>query len=432
MKNILFLVLFSLPYLLFSHGNHGNNKLKSWNFNNRESIEASFFMYKDSLVTLELSNHDLLHIPLTDFSDKDQYYIQKKIENISNINQNNKLTNSTIPLKIDSAFAPFKPSISTYWDNTYFYVESLGLPSHKMMVGIADNGWQQQVPITQCYILDNAWSIPLNPVIANTPIPVDDTHFTRGAIAIAVNGIPIFNPYTNTGVDAYLDGQLDNFGGHCGRADDYHYHTAPLHLSSQTSSNLPIAYALDGFPVYGELEPDNTLMYTLDGNNGHFDANGDYHYHGVQNAPYMIANMVGVVTEDASNQIIPQASSTSVRPFTSPLNGALITDCIPNATNNGYLLTYTYQGNGHEINYDWDASGTFTYTFSLSTGFYNEVYNSNPPCNIVTEIKEETMFNQLKVIDIVDVLGRKTKPKKNILLFYIYNDGTVEKKIILE
>jgi len=31
-----------------------------------------------------------------------------------------------------------------------------------------------------------------------------------------------------------------------------------------------------------------------------------------------------------------------------------------------------------------------------------------------------------------DVLGRETKEIKNSLLFYIYNDGTVEKKIILE
>jgi hypothetical protein len=32
----------------------------------------------------------------------------------------------------------------------------------------------------------------------------------------------------------------------------------------------------------------------------------------------------------------------------------------------------------------------------------------------------------------VDLLGRETTPKNNALLFYIYNDGTVEKKIILE
>ena len=37
-----------------------------------------------------------------------------------------------------------------------------------------------------------------------------------------------------------------------------------------------------------------------------------------------------------------------------------------------------------------------------------------------------------QIVRIVDILGRETKEIKNTLLFYIYNDGTVEKKIILD
>jgi hypothetical protein len=38
-----------------------------------------------------------------------------------------------------------------------------------------------------------------------------------------------------------------------------------------------------------------------------------------------------------------------------------------------------------------------------------------------------------KLIKIVDVLGRKTnKLKTNTPLFYIYDDGSVEKKIVVE
>jgi hypothetical protein len=33
---------------------------------------------------------------------------------------------------------------------------------------------------------------------------------------------------------------------------------------------------------------------------------------------------------------------------------------------------------------------------------------------------------------VVDVLGREVKENKNALLLYIYDDGTVEKKIISE
>ena len=36
------------------------------------------------------------------------------------------------------------------------------------------------------------------------------------------------------------------------------------------------------------------------------------------------------------------------------------------------------------------------------------------------------------LIKIIDILGRKSKVIKNQTLFYIYDDGTVEKKIIVE
>jgi hypothetical protein len=35
-----------------------------------------------------------------------------------------------------------------------------------------------------------------------------------------------------------------------------------------------------------------------------------------------------------------------------------------------------------------------------------------------------------KIIAITDLLGRPTKEIKNQLLFYIYNDGTVKRKLI--
>ena len=37
-----------------------------------------------------------------------------------------------------------------------------------------------------------------------------------------------------------------------------------------------------------------------------------------------------------------------------------------------------------------------------------------------------------KLQKIVDVLGREVNPTENTQLFYIYNDGSVEKKIIIE
>ena len=303
------------------------------------------------------------------------------------------ISSITDPLSIDSAFMPFKPKVNTFWDANYFYVESKGIPDHQMMTGITN--WQQQVPIPQCYIGSNAWSIPLNPVIATTPVPVSPQHFLRGAIAIATNGVPIFNPYTNTGVDAYLDGQLDNFGGHCGRGDDYHYHTAPLFLYGQIAPTLPIAFALDGFAVYGSVEPDGSPIIPLDANHGHYGSNGVYHYHGTSSAPYMIGNMVGRVTEDSTLQIVPQAHANPIRPGQNPLQGAVITNCQSNGNNNGYVLSYSLNSQTYSIDYNWTTNGVYSFNFISPSGSTFQSYNGFAQCMVPTainEIKEENIL----------------------------------------
>ena len=286
------------------------------------------------------------------------------------------------PLVLDAAFTPFKPQVSTYWNATYFYVQSKGIPTtHAMMAGITN--WQQQVPIPQCYVGANAWPIPLNPVVAAVPVPVNANHFSRGAVAVAVNGIAIFNPYTNTGADALLDGQLDTFGGHCGMADDYHYHVAPLSLYSQTLATQPIAYGLDGFAVYGPTEPDGLAMTTLDTNHGHYyGPAGVYHYHGSPAAPYMIGNMVGQVTEDATHQIIPQAAARPVRPGQLPLRGATITGCVPNAAANGSAVAYRLNNQSYSLNYNWTTGGLYTFNLVAPTGTTTSTYNGMAPCAV--------------------------------------------------
>ena len=287
---------------------------------------------------------------------------------------------NTSPSFIDSAFNPYKPSVITSWDSTYFYVGSYGIPSptQQMMAGIT--AWNQQVPLPQCYIGSNVWSIPLNPVIADTPIAVTPHTFLRGAIGLAANGVPIFNEYTNTGTDAYLAGQLDSFGGHSGRGDDYHYHIAPLFLQNQGSVILPIAFAFDGFPVYGTLEPNGTAMLPLDTNHGHYGTNGVYHYHGTMKAPYMIGNFVGKVTMDTTLQLVPQPHANPVRGGQPPLNGAVITGCHPNCIN-GYTLIYTVNGQTDSIVYSWTSSGTYTYKFFINgTDTATQTYHGFTPC----------------------------------------------------
>ena len=269
---------------------------------------------------------------------------------------------------IDSAFTSFKPAVSTKWDNTYFYVASSGIPNHNMMIGITN--WQQQVPISQPYTDLNSWSIPLQPVYASIPLSTK-TNLMKGAVAIAVNGIPIFNALNNRGEDSYLIGELDNWGGHCGKGDDYHYHAAPLHLST-TNGFKPIAFALDGFAVYGAKEADGSTMNTLDTCHGHVGTNNVYHYHGTTNYPYVVGAMKGKVTLDPAtaapeNQILPQAFTKPVRPATSPLKGASISDFVAVGTN-GYLLTYKIGTKNGYIKYSWDLSSKYTFTLTDTAG----------------------------------------------------------------
>lgn len=259
---------------------------------------------------------------------------------------------------IDSSFAPFKPHITTRWDSTYFYVESNGMPTQfPPMVGITN--WQQQVPIPQYYSGTNAWSIPLNPVMVASPLSTDKNLFT-GAIGLAINGIPIFNAKNNRGEDSYAIGELDQWGGHCGRADDYHYHIAPLHLQSVVGRNRPIAWALDGFPVYGDLEPDSSSMKPLDANHGH-DWSSTYHYHGTKDYPYMIGAMRGQVTVE-NDQIIPQPRTRGARPATSPLKGAAITEFVQCDTNH-YSLKYQIGNDFFRVIYQWDSQNNYKYIF---------------------------------------------------------------------
>jgi hypothetical protein len=55
-------------------------------------------------------------------------------------------------------------------------------------------------------------------------------------------------------------------------------------------------------------------------------------------------------------------------------------------------------------------------------------------CNNNSTIIEENNTNTTnkELLKVTDLLGRETKGKKNEVLFYIYEDGTVEKKIIIE
>jgi len=506
---VLGILIFSFGKVSAHSARYDNVNTKQWYLQKQHAvIDATFYFSRNDSAFFEKADGAVIGLPIADLTSSDQKFVNTKIVEIERINQKIKQTNlrnttsqnstsqfnlievgliilggliflvlaktnkrlfvpvagalvlvsfigfksgnigkratTTSPTFMDSAFSYYKPTINTRWDNTYFYVESKGIADHEMMIGITS--WQQQVPIPQCYVGANAWSIPLNPVIATTPVPVNNKHFLRGAVAVAVNGIAIFNPYTNTGVDAFLDGQLDNFGGHSGRADDYHYHIAPTVLYNKIPKTSPIAFALDGFAIYGSLEPDGSAMKALDANHGHYGSNGAYHYHSSSSAPYMIGNMVGKVTEDSTLQIIPQAAAKGVRPALTPLKGATITHCYPYPTGDGYKLTYTVGSEKDTVDYSWTSAGKYTFKFIVNGSTTVNNYNGSKPCTVpvtsaINSLNKEIVLNIYPnpATDIVNLSfsneGQKTLVKQialiNSLGKVVYKTNTYVNKIDL-
>ena len=257
-----------------------------------------------------------------------------------------------------AGFEEFADTVKVVRDGSWWLVESNGLPAHNMMVGITS--WQQQVPVSQPYSGSNAWRIPVAPVPAGTPVS-GRTSLYRGAIALAANGVPIFNALNNRGDDAFLFGELDQWGGHAGRADDYHYHVAPLHLSDTVGASRPIAVALDGYPIYGESEPDGSNVRGLDELNGHEHGSLGYHYHGTRTYPYVNGGLRGVVTV-SGDQVEPQPRTNPFRPSLEPLRGATVTSFSSRA-GGSYVLGYSMPTGQGEVAYSvTSAEVSFTFT----------------------------------------------------------------------
>jgi hypothetical protein len=264
-------------------------------------------------------------------------------------------------------FLAFAPAVKATWDDRWLYVESNGLPAHTTMVGI--RSWQQQVPLPQSYFGRNAWQIPLHPALADKPISAKTALF-RGAIAIAANGVPIFNALNNRGEDTLKAGELDDFGGHSGRADDYHYHTAPLFLQKILGPDKPIAYALDGYPIYGLFDDEHPCpcggTHALDEFNGHFGKDGTYHYHATLAFPYINGGMRGVVTV-RGDQIDPQPRTRPVRDFLQPLRGARVSG-FTTLSPTSWTLEYTLGGKVCSVHFEQATSTTITFVFTDASG----------------------------------------------------------------
>ena len=194
-------------------------------------------------------------------------------------------------------------------NETVIQISANGLPNHDLESG----------PGCCTSSQNHEWIIPLEPrnnTNCNPNISSNgcDLAPERGAIAFAVNGIPIFGPEDGPGGDAVAGQEgayeedrqhvwLGLCHGHSGPGGEYHYHADAncmhwhaedeqtwadysLESSREISSHSPIVgFALDGYPIYGFVGWDNegntkemTSSYKLkEGENG-YNGIDDYEY----------------------------------------------------------------------------------------------------------------------------------------------------------
>ena len=392
MKRTLWLLLFFCQFSMTAAAHDGGEPHqhaaadRKWTLTTGETMTGSFVSARGGRVIIRRSDGWLRPLSLRQLSADDQTWVADRQLQIEQLNTLPQYIIASLPVanavepnmpngavsadaaaqkqQLEQSFKPFSDVVKTRSDDNFFYVESNGVPDHEMMVGIT--AWQQQVPLPQKYNGENAWRIPLNPVPAKEPMSAKNNFF-RGAIAIAVNGVPIFNPIKNDGkTDTLLAGELDNFGGHCGRADDYHYHIAPVHLEKQTGSGKPVGWALDGYPIFGYQDPTAKDFAPLDAMNGHTGPDGQYHYHATKTYPYLNGGFHGEVVE-RDGQVDPQPRAESPRPALPPLRGAKIVR-FEQKQPGSYLLTYDINGRSGTVGYTIAASGAVSFEFRSPDG----------------------------------------------------------------
>ena len=102
-------------------------------------------------------------------------------------------------------------------------------------------------------------------------------------------------------------------------------------------------------------------------------------------------------------------------------------------------LTSNVSGGTPPYSYIWNTGDTLSTITPSSNGIYDCDVKDKAGCtinivftvsNLPTSILE---FNsERKLLKITDILGKETKGNRNELHFYVYDDGTVEKRIVIE
>ena len=312
------------------------------------------------------------------------------------------------------------------YTSTHVYVSCTCIPGYDI------GPWSQNPnqPVNQNFV----FKISLNPQ-ENTG---NKTKAPMGHTGVWSNGVSIFNAedgmsYNNQGVwnqnALYFEGvSFDDCLGHPAPNGEYHHHVNPtcLYDDSDDQNHSPvIGYAFDNFPIYGAYGYANT-----NGTGAIKRMESSYQLKNISsrtNGPTLNQYPLGAYLED--HEYISGSGDLD------EYNGRYcITPEYPNGT---YAYFVTIDANFDPV-YPY-TPGPYYYGVAQGSGNLGPGSGHNTiPSNCTSYTGSTTNLIQItgtierKSIQVLDLLGREVKIEKNIPLFYIYDDGTVEKKIIIE
>lgn len=193
-------------------------------------------------------------------------------------------------------------SISTSGDERI--ISANNLPDHStgiFPIQRSDPAWQYDRNPNAIEPQQILLRLPLMPEEARQPgcVPM-------GMIGFATDGVAIYNAVDDGGIDAVAHEIQDSCSGHPQHAGQYHYHGPSPCMPNEMTSKL-VGYALDGFGIYGMIDPDtgkpyrNSDLDACHGLVGPVEWNGRevsiYHYVLTEEYPYTIGCFKGTPVE---------------------------------------------------------------------------------------------------------------------------------------
>ena len=153
-------------------------------------------------------------------------------------------------------------------------------------------------------------------VMKDPEIAIESSCLPMGPIGMAINGIPLYNPW-NSDFDNAVEGstreRFDMCQGHPDGHGRYHYHQEPSACLFKVVPGVPssiIGVAYDGFAIYGPVDENGKTLKSadLDECHGRVRADGVYQYHTTSDFPYILGCFKGTPMIDVSKANCHKAS----------------------------------------------------------------------------------------------------------------------------